>query len=111
MKFNHAVLDVLVTHRPQISATNDYNEPVNTYPDSTQFWAKRIDATLGEMMRASEISARKIVHFVTRYTPETASISPKDRLLEDGLSYDIVGVRELKRKEWIEIHAQVRTDD
>lgn len=88
-----------------------YNEPVSAYAAYVTVWARRIDASMGETVRAAEVGASITAHFVVRYSPQVATITPKDRLqLEDGLTYDITGVRELARNQWLEIHATARAD-
>lgn len=92
-------------------AASGFNEPVITYPLFTTVWAKRTDASSGEAHRAQEVAAEITAHFAVRYSPETATITPKDRVqLEGGLVYNITGVTELQRNRWLEIHAAARTD-
>ena len=88
-----------------------YNAPVPTHAVSATIWAARKDASLGESLRAREVAASISAHFTVRHSSETAAIKPEDRLqLEGGLTYDIIGVRELERNRWLEIHAVARTD-
>jgi head-tail adaptor len=88
-----------------------FNEPIITFPVFVTVWSKRIDASSGEAHRAKEVDAQITAHFVVRYSPETATINPKDRVrLEGGATYNITGVRELRRNEWLEIHAVARAD-
>lgn len=92
-------------------AAGPFNEPVVTYPLFVTVWAKRTDASAGEAHRAQEVGAEITAHFAVRYSPETATITPKDRLqLEGGLTYNVTGITELKRNQWLEIHAAARTD-
>lgn len=94
-----------------VPQTNSYNEQVEVFADYITIYASRKDATAGEMWRAAEVGAQIDCHFVVRYSPETATITAKDTLtLENGKTYNITGVRELERNEFIEIHAVTRPD-
>lgn len=88
-----------------------FNEPTISYSPDVTVWASRTDASAGERLRAREVSAEITAHLLVRYSPETASITPKDRVqLEGGDTYDILSVRELRRNEWLEINAVTRAD-
>lgn len=88
-----------------------YNEPVETFTTYATLSAGRTDASAAEGYRAAEVGGQITARFVVRYSPEAATITNKDRIrLEDGLTYDIVAVREVKRNQWLEIDAVARTD-
>ncbi|WP_353474788.1 head-tail adaptor protein [Salipiger sp. H15] len=72
--------------------------------------AKRTDVSDGERWRAGEVAASIMSRFLVRWSPFTAGITPKDRLTCDGLEFDIVGLKEVKRRHWIEITGSARTD-
>ena len=92
-------------------ATDTYGAKTQVYALAFEVWAKRTDASMGEALRAREVSAQITAHFGVRYSPDTATITPKDRLvLESGLEYNITGIRELVRNRWLEIHAAARSD-
>lgn len=102
-------------HRLQIwrltGAVNSYNESTNVFALYTTVWAKRTDASAGETVRAKEVGASVTAHFRVRYSPQMATVTPKDRaVIEGGLTYNITGVRELQRNQWLEFHAVARED-
>jgi SPP1 family predicted phage head-tail adaptor len=108
---NAGQLDTRIEILRAVTTTSSYNEPVAAFTSYVTVWAKRIDASMGESFRAAEVGAKITAHFVVRYSPETATVTPLDRIkVEGGLTYDIVGVRELLRNEWLEIHAVARAD-
>ena len=91
--------------------TSAYNEPVYSYPLQSTVWAKRIDASSGEQMKAREVKAEVTAHFVVRYSPQTSILDPTWRVqVEGGLTYDVTGVRELARNKWLEVHAVARAE-
>lgn len=90
---------------------NDFNEVVLVWAVLVTVWARRADATANEAWRAAEVGAQIEAHYTVRYSPETASITPKDTVtLEDGKTYNIFGVTETERNRWLEIHCIARAD-
>lgn len=73
--------------------------------------ASKTDISDGERWRAGEVQAHVTTRFVVRWSVFAADINPSDRLNLDGRGYDIFGVKELGRKQWIEITAAARNDD
>lgn len=77
----------------------------------TPVWARKADISDGERWRAGEVQAHVTTRFVVRWSSFTSDITPKDRLVCDGLSYDIFGIKEGSgRRQWIEITAAARND-
>jgi SPP1 family predicted phage head-tail adaptor len=106
-EFDHRITIMRAT-----MTANAYNEQIPTWTAYAELWAKRIDATAGESIRAAQISAQITAHFVVRWSAESATITARDRVtLEGGLNYDITGVRELQRNAYLEIHVVARADD
>jgi SPP1 family predicted phage head-tail adaptor len=104
-------LDERLTILRAVQTTNDYNEPVDSWTTYATIWARRIDASAGETVRAREVGAQVTAHFQVRHSSQTVTVTPKDRLqLEGGLIYDVTGVRELERNHWLEFHAVARQD-
>jgi len=77
----------------------------------TAVWAQKTDASDAERFRASEVSAIITSRFVVRYSAFTAALTPKDRLVCAGVTYDISGIKEGKgRRVSLEITAAARAD-
>lgn len=99
------LLDHRVTIQRGTETASIYNEMLLTWSDLVTVWAHRIDASVGEQSRAAEVMGKITAHFIVRYSTVTASIVPKDRLvLGGGPTYNILGIRELERNRWLEIH-------
>lgn len=81
-------------------------------PHGAAVWAEKSDISDGERMRASEIQAHITSRFRVRSSDFTRGLSPKDRLVCEGLVYDISGIKEPPgtRRQWIEITASARND-
>jgi SPP1 family predicted phage head-tail adaptor len=104
------LLDKRLTVLRATYTNNEYNEPIETWVEFVSVWAERKDVSLGEMIRAAELGAKITAHFLIRYSPETSTITAKDRIETEGLTYNIIGIRELERDHWYEVHAVARTD-
>ncbi len=90
--------------------TNAYNEPVETFAAWKSFSAKRRDASASESYRAVEVGAQISTRFTVRYSSQTSTITPKDRIAFGDHQYNITGVRQVGRNRWIEIDAVARDD-
>ena len=74
--------------------------------------ASKEDVSDGERWRAGEVSAHVTTRFVIRWSAFADGITPADRLVFEGLEYDISGIKEPKgtRRKWIELTAAARND-
>lgn len=73
-------------------------------------WGSRADGSEAEGPAAGMIEATMVSRFVVRSSPFTRSLTPKDRLVEGGLVFDIVGIRQIGLRNALEITAKARTD-
>ena len=73
--------------------------------------AGKRDISDGERMRAGEVSAQITSRFHVRSSAFTRDLTPADRLVYDGRTYSIYGIKELEgRKRLLEITAGARVD-
>ena len=68
------------------------------------------DVSAGESYRAQEIGAEITTRFLIRWSPDVASVDPRDRIGFDGLEYNITAVRDIGRQRWREIDAVRRAE-
>jgi SPP1 family predicted phage head-tail adaptor len=74
-------------------------------------WASRTDISDGERWRAGEVQAHVTTRFVIRWSAFSAGLTAKDRLVCEGLEYDISGIKEIgSRRTFLEITAAARAD-
>lgn len=92
------------------STRDDYNEEVRTWTTLATRSASYEPLSDGERLRASEVGATASARFVIRHSTAVADLDPKDRLVFDGVTYAILHVKELGRREGIEITAVARAD-
>lgn len=72
--------------------------------------ASKADISDGERWRAGEVAAHVTARFQLRWSAFAANITPADRLVCEGVTYDIVGRKELDRRRIIELTAAARND-
>jgi SPP1 family predicted phage head-tail adaptor len=89
---------------------DEFNGATETWATLATVWASKSDVKDGERMRAGSVSSEITTRFRIRYSTTVADVSPKDRIQFDGLVFDIVAVKEINRREGIEITAAARND-
>lgn len=94
----------------QSSMKDAMNSVVLTFTTLTTVWGFFSPISDGERLASGQMNAQLSARFQVRYSSLTSGITPKDRLQMDGLTYDIIGVKEIERRRWIEITAATRTD-
>lgn len=101
--------DTLITfQRPAISFDGYAN--VETFADyGNGEWAARKDISDGERWRAGEVQANITTRYQVLRNSNTASLTTKDRLIDDGVTYDIVGIKRVENSHY-EITAAARPD-
>ncbi|WP_418885044.1 phage head closure protein [Aurantimonas endophytica] len=87
-----------------------FNEPVQTWAPLATVWASKEDIRDGERWSAQEVGAEVTTRFRVRWSSVVADLNPKDRVQFDGRTYDIVAVKEIGRREGLEITASARAD-
>ena len=90
---------------------NADNEPTEAWTTLATVWASIQYASDGEKVRAAEVGATVSVRFQIRYSSTVKDVDAKDRILYDGKTFDIVGVKELGRREGLEISAAAAADE
>lgn len=73
-------------------------------------WASKAPVSDGERFRAGAVAQDMTDRFVVRYSALTASLTLADEMICEGITYGIIGKKELGRREGFEITAG-RVDD
>lgn len=89
---------------------DSHNRPVEGWSKLAQVWAAKMDVSDGERFRAAQVAATVTTRFRLLWSPQVADVNPKDRIALDGREYDIVGVKEIGRREGLEVTAAARVD-
>lgn len=73
--------------------------------------ARKRDLSDGERSRAGEVSAVLMTRFTVRRSGFTDAITAKDRLVCDGLTYEVTGIKDMgDGTMWREITCAARSD-
>jgi len=103
-------LDRRVQFRRAVIGTGPFGQ-VETWSDlGAPVWASKTDISDGERWRAGAVSAQVTTRFRIRWSLWAAEITPKDRLVCEGRSYEIAGIKEIGRREGLEMTAAARID-
>lgn len=103
-------LDTRLTFLKPVITYNLFNEPEKEFEYFHAVWANRADVSTSESMRAQEIGAQLSVRFTVRWSEKTATVDERFRIRHDGKEFDITGVREIARQQWLEITGVVRAE-
>jgi SPP1 family predicted phage head-tail adaptor len=108
---DHVRLDRRITIQRFGVSYNADNEPIEGFTDLVTVKAKIQYASDGEKVRAAEVGATISARFQIRYSSTVSDVGPKDRVINEGKTFDIVGVKELGRREGLEISAAAAADE
>lgn len=103
-------LDRRIVIQQATTAADSFNEPVQTWATLATVWAIAEPVSDGERQRAGETLASKSYRFTIRWSYDVFEIDPRNRVVFDGRTYDIQGVKEIGRREFIEITATARAE-
>lgn len=103
-------LDRKITIQRFTQTRDEMNEPVPAWATLATRWASYEPVRDGEKFRAGETAANISARFVIRHSSNVADLNPKDRVQFDGKTYDILNVKEIGRREGIEITCAARGD-
>lgn len=87
------------------------NQPIEGFTDLATVWASVQYASDRERVRAAEVGATITIRFQIRYSSTVESVNPKDRVVYDGKVFDISAVKEIGRREGVEISAAAAADE
>lgn len=86
-------------------------EQVETWADhGAAVWASRKDVRDSERMDMGQTIAVTVSRFTVRSSALTRGIGARDRFTCDGREWDILGIKEIGRRDRLEITASVRAD-
>lgn len=83
---------------------------VKTWSTLKSLWASRRRASARETLASAEIAAAVTDVFEVRWGSAWADLSPTDRLVFEGRTYDIASVDEIGRREGLRINAVARAE-
>lgn len=96
--------------RDQGTIVNDFNEPVQDWQRLAMVWAAVKPVSDGEKWASGQTLAAATKRFTIRWSSQVDDVDPRDRLTFDGKTYDILGVKETGRRDFLEITAAARAE-
>ena len=104
-------LDRRIQFQRYAESDDGYSQAKTWADHGSRIWAKKTDVSDAERMRAGEVSAVITSRFVVRYSAFTRALTPKDRLICEGITYEINGIKEGEGRHcWLEITCGARID-
>jgi SPP1 family predicted phage head-tail adaptor len=112
MDFPAGNLDRRITIQRATVTQNDLGEEISTWATlgPATIAAAALPVSDSEKVAAAEVSATISMRFHIRYDSAWADVSPLDRVVFEGRTFDIWGAKQLGRREGIEITAAARAD-
>lgn len=103
-------MDRRITLERFTETRDEFNSPVQAWAPLATVGASKEDIRDAERWSAQEVGAEVTTRFRIRYSATVADLNPKDRVQFDGRQYDIAAVKEIGRREGLEITANARAD-
>ncbi len=103
-------LDRRITIERYTEIHDGFNNPVKTWHQLALVWAAKADVSDSERLAAQEVGAEITTRFRIRWSPQVSDLDPKDRIRFEGRICDIVGVKEIGRREGLEISVVARSE-
>jgi head-tail adaptor len=101
----------LTLRRRQAGAKSGFGTPSTVWADlASDIACRRTPLLDAERTRAAQVGATVTDRFVIRWARAWADVNPKDQLVCEGVSFNIVAVKELGRREGLEITATAAAD-
>lgn len=102
---NAGMMDRRITVQTYSTSNNDWNHPVKTWSDLTSVWASKTDKRETEVNELNQTVAITRSIFTIRHL---ANLSTTARIVYDGDNYEILGIKELGRREGMQITTERR---
>lgn len=101
-------LDRLISIERAVITTDPFGGDSYVWSELAEVWAEVKPISDGERWRAAQVLASVTTRFRIRWG---AGVKVTDRIIYDGLVYDIAAVKEIGRREGQEITAAARADE
>lgn len=103
-------LDRRITIERASETRDAFNNITYSWTPLVTVWAAKLDVRDAERWSAQEVGAEITTRFQIRWSTAVEDVNPKDRIVFDGRTYDINAVKEMGRREGLEITAAARAD-
>lgn len=103
-------LDRRITLLRKSVTTGDFNDEVVTWSPIATVWAEKKDISDRERLQARETTAEITTRFRIRWSQVVRYVDPEHRIEYDGRTYEIFSVKEVGRRDGLEITAMARAE-
>lgn len=103
-------LDRRITLQRATVTRDEYNAEVSTWATLATVAASYEPIKDGERFRAGERAADMSTRFQVRYSSDVSGLTAEDRLIFEGRTYEIEHVKEIGRREGLELTTVARGD-
>lgn len=104
-------LDRRITiRRATTSVDPGSGQQIETWADLVTVWASWRRASARETLAAAELSAQVTDIFEVRWSAVTATVTPLDRVLYNGRTYDIAEATEIPRRKGMMLRGSARAE-
>lgn len=99
-------LDRRITLLRSIDTVTPFGDTEQTWVESNAVWASYTPLSDGERLRNGQTLASTTARFVIRWCLASAELLPSERLIFDGSTYQILGIKDISRREYRELTAE-----
>lgn len=99
-----------VVRQEETGRDPDYNTPITTEVLIARSWAEKQDVSDSERIRAAQVGATITTRFRVYYSSTLEGLDPTYQIRFGNRLYDVSGVKEIGRREGLEITATARAD-
>lgn len=104
-------LDRRITIQGQSVSQSDSGQEIITWVDVATVWAAMLPVRGGERYGTQQLVGTAVTTFSFRWSNATKVVTVEHRVVYDGREFDIVDVREPRRREEIQIDCTVPSDE
>lgn len=98
-------LDRRITIQRKSITQSDSGEEIVTWVDVAEVWAQKVEDRGDERFARQQLVGHAIVTFRIRWSDTVKEVTDEHQIVFDGRSYDITAVREIGRREGVEMDA------
>ncbi len=98
MRIDAGALDCRLMIQTAVTVTDGVGQEISSFTDLRQIWGERLELRVVDTARAGTRDTYTTARFLVRYR---ADITTSNRVVSDGITYDVVAVDPQGRRESI----------
>jgi SPP1 family predicted phage head-tail adaptor len=103
-------LDRRIVIQGKVIVISDSGEEQVTWSQLANVWAEKVESTGAERYAAQQLIGRAMSTFRFRWNQATSQVTAGHQILYNGRAYDILDVREIGRREGLEVDCFAPSD-